>query len=700
MFRSHLYRTKTTVMKKIVLLAVFVALVKTGSAQITATPSFLCFSAAVGDTSVPQAAHIFLSGFDTIFLAFSAPPGFQISRDDTNWTSSIPFSSFYCSSMPFDFDFDILVRFLPTVTGGYYDTVHYYPNASVSFSIPVIGNGVCPTSPPPLPATYVSDSFSATALEFCDSIQVISTIPSPSPGHSVRTVFTDGSSSVSVPFSSDTAITAHHYACPGYYTLKQVLYNGVNPVDSLHFSHNYISCNTVPLQFYYDGNNNCTYDYADYALSSPVLVRVDSNGVPVDTISATAGFNYIAQGVSGDEYSFRVISAPPGLSVTCPSSDSLSITLPNTAVSTLRFGFYSVTTVANDWSVTDYIGHSFTKQNCQHGIISPRYQSYCDPFPSGTTIKLTYSPKYVLSDASLPLLSSYANIATFDLSGISNSGNNPFSIYYDLAPRTTPLLIGDTVHSEVQIFPFSGDVDTLNNTMNLIDTVVAGYDPNEISVSPSYCIPVTSGTSILTYSIGFENTGTDTAFNVTVLDTLSTFIDPTSLRLESASAPMYTTIATDGSGHHILKFDFPAINLLDSSHHNACSGLVQFSVRTRPGLTDGTLITNEAGIYFDYNPVVMTNKVTNRVGCPTAVPEIGTAKSKVRLYPNPVSQILVLEANGFDHAIITNVVGQKLQEVRLANAQTSVDVSNLPGGVYFVTVCGESGQETLKFVKN
>jgi hypothetical protein len=79
--------------------------------------------------------------------------------------------------------------------------------------------------------------------------------------------------------------------------------------------------------------------------------------------------------------------------------------------------------------------------------------------------------------------------------------------------------------------------------------------------------------------------------------------------------------------HTAVKFEFPNIKLLDSSHHNQCTGFVKFNVKARAGLADGTVIADRAGIYFDDNEVVMTNSVTNTVVIPSIAISTAAASS-------------------------------------------------------------------------
>jgi uncharacterized repeat protein (TIGR01451 family) len=232
--------------------------------------------------------------------------------------------------------------------------------------------------------------------------------------------------------------------------------------------------------------------------------------------------------------------------------------------------------------------------------------------------------------------------------------------------------------------------------------VKAGVDPNEMWVSPQGYI--SSGTQLL-YTVNFENTGNDTAFNIYVMDTLSDFVDPKSLRIVFASNVMNVTKIYDNIEHNIIRFDFPNINLLDSSHHNQCNSMFSFTLNTLNGLPDGSVILNEAGIYFDINPVVMTNVVEDIIGSPESVPVIGggnnNSKDKVIIFPNPASDELTLKTtpNAYTSFTIINTLGQLVMEQEITGTQTVINVKSLPSGVYYISLRGDNVNSVEKFVK-
>ncbi|HRI60800.1 MAG TPA: sialidase family protein, partial [Saprospiraceae bacterium] len=150
----------------------------------------------------------------------------------------------------------------------------------------------------------------------------------------------------------------------------------------------------------------------------------------------------------------------------------------------------------------------------------------------------------------------------------------------------------------------------------------------------------------LEYLIRFQNTGTDTAFNVVIRDTLSPWLDPASVRPGAASHP-YTW---ELSGQGILKFTFSNILLPDSNTNLAASqGFVSFKIDQQPDVPLGTQIFNTAAIYFDFNLPVITNQTLHTVGADylvgTHAPVIAGKQNRVFVSPNPMHEEAVFQLN-------------------------------------------------------
>ena len=451
----------------------------------------------------------------------------------------------------------------------------------------------------------VADSFSEFIDSTCSGLH-FSVLSASSSALSISTTFGDGTSDTTllahISSGDQYAGVDHPYNAPGTYSIKQILWKAGIAIDSAHFSFHYTLCKNIAVNFYIDGNANCIKDSSDGINYLPVLTEVDSNGVTVDTISALTSFNYSAHGNPGDIYAFKVISLPAGLTFACGGDGVVRDTLD---------------TVSNGIK-NNYLGFDCSSApgfdlvenvtlNCGRHVASGTItidNTYCNPVNSVVTMNI--DPKYIF-DYSYPAPTSVVgNTVTWNYSGLGlGSGVQVISFYLNVPGAW--LAPGDTILSSINITPFPGDVDTTNNVCIRTDTVKSSYDPNEMSVIPSgFILPGTT----LQYTINFENTGNDTAHNISVMDTLSDNVDVRSLRADLASAAMAITTFKAG-GHNIVKFDFPKINLLDSSHHGLCNGLVIFHVKTKGTLADGATVFNHAGIIFDDNPVVVTDTVEN-----------------------------------------------------------------------------------------
>jgi hypothetical protein len=73
----------------------------------------------------------------------------------------------------------------------------------------------------------------------------------------------------------------------------------------------------------------------------------------------------------------------------------------------------------------------------------------------------------------------------------------------------------------------------------------------------------------------------------------------------------------------------------------------------------------------------------------------------IDLYPNPANEMLVVRVNentvGSDY-IIRNALGKTEITGKLTSEATSIDISELSGGIYFIQFKGWNHQ-TLKFIK-
>ncbi|MFN7703579.1 MAG: hypothetical protein ACK5OS_03075, partial [Chryseotalea sp.] len=171
-------------------------------------------------------------------------------------------------------------------------------------------------------------------------------------------------------------------------------------------------------------------------------------------------------------------------------------------------------------------------------------------------------------------------------------------------------LIGQQLSSLASVFPVNDDVTPADNTNLANLTITGSYDPNDKQVNPTGngaqgLIPI--NTEEFFYTIRFQNLGTDTAFTVSVIDTLSYALDAGSLKMVSAS---HTNTFVIDKG--VIKWQFDNIKLPHAAKDEPGShGQITYTVKPKANLPEGTTITNKADIYIDFNPAFTTNTVTN-----------------------------------------------------------------------------------------
>ena len=193
----------------------------------------------------------------------------------------------------------------------------------------------------------------------------------------------------------------------------------------------------------------------------------------------------------------------------------------------------------------------------------------------------------------------------------------------------------------------------------------------------------------LEYLIRFQNTGTDTAFRVVIRDTLSPLLDPTTLRMGAASHPYQYRLLGEG----VLEVVFDPIQLPDSTTNAPGSiGFVRFRIAQWPDLGLGAQIYNHAGIYFDFNEVILTNRTLHTIGelAPTLV-SFGTVENVVevqfQLRPHPLREWATLdiqtpqaiEAGQID---VYNSLGMLVRRQRFSGPQVRLDRGVLTSGWY------------------
>lgn len=267
--------------------------------------------------------------------------------------------------------------------------------------------------------------------------------------------------------------------------------------------------------------------------------------------------------------------------------------------------------------------------------------------------------------------------------------------------------LGDTVIHHGAVTTNANDIDLENNSFDCYTIITGSYDPNDKLVTPmgrGENGDILPNDSLLTYTIRFQNTGTDTAFTVVIRDTLDAAVfDLNSVQPVIASHPY----RLDVEGEHILVFTFENIMLPDSGwSQTASQGYVVFNIALLEGLPLGTTISNSAAIYFDYNDPVITNVTLNTL---TPTQERLPEAFSWQLFPNPTAGSVTttlsllkpvrhLSFNLYNQQGICLVRQRQVGGLTPGDYAFPFDFSDLPSGIYLLQLQTEWGYATHKLV--
>ncbi len=191
------------------------------------------------------------------------------------------------------------------------------------------------------------------------------------------------------------------------------------------------------------------------------------------------------------------------------------------------------------------------------------------------------------------------------------------------------------------------------------------------------------------YLIRFQNTGTDTAFTVVIRDTISEKLDISSIEFGASSHAYEPEIYGKG----ILKFTFNNILLVDSFKNEPKShGFVKYRIKQQKDLAFGTKIYNSAGIYFDFNQPIITNKTLHTVGgkdiISATIEKNFAPNFPIKISPNPFSEKAIFEmpsAISGDFELL-DIMGKILRKERIEGTTFEFQRNDLAAGIYLFKI--------------
>lgn len=154
------------------------------------------------------------------------------------------------------------------------------------------------------------------------------------------------------------------------------------------------------------------------------------------------------------------------------------------------------------------------------------------------------------------------------------------------------------------------------NTSTSIDSSVivarGSYDPNDKQATPALTSQQLTNGKFIQYNINFQNTGTDTAFNIIITDTLSNLLQAGTMQILNTSHPCNVTLSSNKIAFEFLNVLLPDSNINEQASH----GFVTFRIKPKALISPDTAILNKAFIYFDFNQPVETNTAVTLIKDP------------------------------------------------------------------------------------
>ncbi|MEP6647316.1 MAG: T9SS type A sorting domain-containing protein [Saprospiraceae bacterium] len=329
------------------------------------------------------------------------------------------------------------------------------------------------------------------------------------------------------------------------------------------------------------------------------------------------------------------------------------------------------------------------------------YVHYCNSGTSTATNVMIYikMDSFLLVNASSIPFSISNNEYVFQVDDLTPGQCGSFSINYTLSCEAE---LG-TIHCvDASIQPDTQCILTVHSQAHSKEcqTIRGSFDPNdkrafvngleEATVSPD---------STIEYQLRFQNTGTDTAFRITIMDTLPEQLDLFSFQPGASSHPYTYEIV----GERILKFTFDQIMLPDSFINEPGShGFVKFYIQQHQNLPLGTFINNDAAIFFDYNNQVVTPTSSLQVEKVIVSTKGVSGEVGLKFYPNPVYELLNISIPGHEEHIYFKIMDNngKLMKSSSANGPNlEIPFNEFIPGVYFIQIFSNMDyMGTIKFI--
>ncbi len=434
--------------------------------------------------------------------------------------------------------------------------------------------------------------------------------------------------------------------------------------------------NRITGNAFLDLNNNSVWDPAENGMQN-VITEI----APGNYFLSTDNLGNFGAYVPSGNYDISIPSPPSFLNAPIPLMHSANFSGAN-QVDTLNTFALAIDTSARDMAV--YLtpnGPARPGMNFSYNITYTN-NGYA---PQSGLIQVVLDTSATFISASVAPSLVNGQIIQWQYNSL-----NPFqSVNINLVVLVaTSVQINDTLLSTASITPLTGDDFPANNFDTARVLATGSYDPNSKEVHPAGAITdeqTTAGID-LTYTLNFQNTGNDTAFNIIILDTLSGLLDVGSLRLIASSHPYHFTLYPG----NLMEFRFTNILLPDSNVNELLShGFVKYKIKPKTTLVPGVIIENTAYNYFDFNLPIATNTMQTPI-----VDFLGVSENEnsfqAAVFPNPFSESLYVKfQNPAAKRVVVSlrdVSGRVLATAETTNSHLKLNNIKVENGIYLLEI--------------
>ena len=467
----------------------------------------------------------------------------------------------------------------------------------------------------------------------------------------------------------------------GIYVLYTSDSIGCTDIDTVVLSYNGANLYTVSGKVFYDTDQDSVYTSNDIPLvqqqvqilPSGFITYTNANGEYIygDTANASINVSYVANN------NYSVSNGIPSYSVVLTAASA-----PGLDFAVLPDSLYH--------SISVYTYSAFPR--CLTNV--PVYTAVTNngTYMDSGSVTLNFDPNMFYTGSNPPGQLNGQSV-TFNFSQLLPFETRIFTSYYNFPAAGTTLY----TTSAAALTNASGTTLAVDSSADAF-AVRCSWDPNDKQVTPPG-VGATNRVDMdteLRYMIRFQNTGTDTAFNVIVTDTIDAGIDLNSLYVIATSHPCLIQKVNG----NVMKFVFENIMLPDSNVNEPEShGYILFRALGNNNNPDPTEVYNTANIYFDLNPAVITNTTfttfsNNTVG----VQSVTTSRGTIKLSPHPLQSSTIISFDGpAGHTYTLQISDLSGRNVRPAKVFTgpvcTLQKDNMPAGIYFIQITDNISKE-------